>query len=79
MDYWIQLCEALPVPHKETATIANAIMPIKFSRHRCLLSVLSAEGHVFDNKLFKEFSKVTDTWKVWTSLFHPGATAEQNT
>ena len=70
-DYWTRWCEAVPIPDKESATVASAFMSTWVVRYGCPLSILSDQGREFDSNLFKECCKLMDTWKVRTSPFHP--------
>ena len=71
VDYWTRWCEAIPIPNKESATVAGAFMRVWVSRYGCPMSILSDQGKEFDSALFKECCTLMDSWKVRTSPFHP--------
>ena len=71
IDYWTRWCEAIPIPNKESATVAGAFMRVWVSRYGCPMSILSDQGKEFDSALFKDCCNLMDSWKVRTSPFHP--------
>ena len=71
VDYWTRWCEAIPIPNKESATVAGAFMRVWVSRYGCPMTILSDQGKEFDSALFKECCLLMNSWKVRTSPFHP--------
>ena len=70
-DYWTRWCEAIPIPNKESATVAGTFMRVWVSRYGCPQAILTDQGKEFDSKLFKECCNLMNSWKVRTSPFHP--------
>ena len=70
-DYWTRWCEAIPIPNKESATVAGTFMRVWVSRYGCPQSILTDQGKEFDSNLFKECCNLMQSWKVRTSPFHP--------
>ena len=70
-DYWTRWCEAIPIPNKESATVASAFMRVWVTRYGCPMTILSDQGKEFDSALFKDCCRLMGSWKVRTSPFHP--------
>ena len=70
IDYWTRWAEAVPIPNKESATVAKAFMDTWVFRYGVPRAVLTDQGKEFDSYLFKDCCELMDSWKKRTTPFH---------
>ena len=70
VDYWTRWAEAVPIPNKESATVARAFMDNWVFRFGSPLAILTDQGKEFDSRLFKECCQIMGSWKKRTTPFH---------
>ena len=70
-DYWTRWCDAIPIPNKESRTVAHAFMTRWVAQHGAPMSILTDQGKEFNSKLFADCCNLMDTWKMRTTPFHP--------
>ena len=70
IDYWTRWAEAVPIPNKESATVARAFVDTWVCRYGTPRVILTDQGKEFDSYLFKDCCRIMGSWKKRTTPFH---------
>jgi len=71
IDLFSKYAEAIPIPNKETITVARALFDVVISRYGVPLSILSDRGMEFESNLLKELCRLTGIEKLRTVPYKP--------
>ena len=71
VDHFTKWAEAVPLPDKEAATVADALVMQIFARHGVCDKLLSDRGRNFTSELLRETCRLLGVKKLFTSPYRP--------